>query len=676
MGRKAVLGGLLAAACLAGFGCAANLSPVPKITSISPASVPAGEGAFPLSISGLNMNGSSSVGFGTNSLTVLSVETPPCAPNTNCAVTVVVSVPASQVSAPGPQQLNVTTNGQTSNDVTFNVTSPQILTVSPNAVPAGSASFPLTLTVLNASQFVEVFFGTPSNTNKPLVPAGPVSCVPVTACTVVVNVPAADVKTAGAVPLVAINPLATSGGTAMTNFMVASTSGGKFPIAQSAGSGGALGNASSTHSSVSDGGLFVAFDSTASNLTSTSTNGLSQVYVTQNCFGAASCTPHTTLISAASGGAAGAGGVNGSDRPVISADGRYVAFESDDTNLVSGVTAAVEQIYLYDTCNSISGPAKNCTPAMTLVSAKSGTPGNAPSMYPAISSFGLYVAFQSTATNLASLAVPANVDQIYLYQNCTSASGATSGCTTGARLFSTDANGSPGDGNSVSPSIDPAGLAVAFQSLADNIVSGVPSNGSQQIYLRTTCLEAVPLLQAGCGKQTVLVSADSSNAPGTGDSITPALADSGNLYVAFASSAPDILPANATAQQIIGVTVCTTLPTTVDCTPSGDRVLSVDQNGVPGAAESLNPAVSGTFGVFTSQASLLAGVTGQQVYGVPICAAAGPCPGTATLISADPTGTAVGGDLGSIGGGGMAAFYTTGSAGAPGIGEIFLAPPF
>ncbi len=675
MGRKAVLGGLLAAACLAGFGCGANLNPVPKITSISPASVPAGEGAFTMSISGTNMNGSSSVAFGTNTLTVLSVETPPCAPNTNCSVTLVVNVPASQVSAAGSQQVAVTTAGQTSGDVAFNVTSPQILTVSPSAVPAGSATFPLTLTVLNASPLVEVFFGTPSKTNQPLVPDGPVSCVPVTACTVVVNVPAADVKTAGAVPLVAINPLATSGGTATTNFLVASTSGGQFPIAQSAGSGGALGNASSTHSSVSDGGVFVAFDSTATNLTSTSTNGLSQVYLTQNCFGATGCTPQTTLISAASG-AAGAGGVNGSDRPVISADGRYVAFESDDTNLVSGATAAVEQIYLYDTCNSISGPVKNCTPAMTLVSANAGTAGNAPSMYPAISSFGLYVAFQSTATNLTAAAVPASVDQIYLYQNCTGASGVISGCTTGTTLLSTDANGNPGDGNSVSPSIDPAGLAVAFQSVADNIVSGVASNGSQQIYLRTTCLEAMPLLQAGCGIQTVLVSADSSNAPGTSDSITPALTDSGNLYVVFASSAPDILPANATAQQVLGVTVCTTLPTTVACTPSGDRVLSVDQNGVPGTAASSNPAVSGTFAVFTSQASLLAGVTGTQVYGVPVCAAPGPCPGAATLISADPTGTAVGGDLGSIGGGGMAAFYTIGISSEPGIGEIFLAPPF
>ncbi|MGB6876260.1 MAG: hypothetical protein WBD87_09530 [Candidatus Acidiferrales bacterium] len=674
MGRKAVLGGLLAAACLAGFGCGGNNNPVPQISSLSPASVPAGEGEFVLSISGTNMNGSSSVEFGTNQLAVLDVETPPCPTGINCIDTLVVTVPASQVSASGSQQVNVTTAGQTSNSVTFNTTSPQILTVSPTAVPAGTATFPLTLTVLNASPFVEVYFGAASNTNPPLVPTGPVSCNPVTACTVVVNVPAASVKTAGAVQLTATNPLATSGGTATASFMVTgAASGSSFPIAQSA-SGGKLGNASSTHSSVSDGGLFVAFDSTATNLTSTPTNGLSQVYLQQNCFGSGSCTPQTTLISA-TGSAAGAGGVNGSDRPAISADGRYVVFESDDTNLVSGMTQAVEQIYLFDTCNSISGAVKGCTPKLTLVSSKGTTPGNGASSNPTISSFGLYIAFQSTATNLTSATVPASVQQIYLYQNCTGQGGAISGCTPGMTLLSTNANGNAGDGDSVLPSIDPAGLAVAFESLADNIVSGVASNGESQIYLRTTCLEGTPMLHPDCGQQTVLVSADSSNGPGTDNSITPALADSGNLFVAFASSAPNLLPGNASGQQILGATVCGTLPSTVGCTPSGIGVLSVDQNGVPGAGASSNPAASGTRVVFTSLASLLASVTGQQVYGVLVCAP-GQCSTHATVISVNGTGTPIGGDFGSLGGGGMAAFSTTGSSGAPGVGEIFLAAPF
>lgn len=671
MARKAVLAGLLAVACLAGVGCGGNSNPVPVINSVSPVSVPAGEGAFAFSIAGTNMNNSSSVSFGSNTLTVLNVETPPCSMATNCPVILVVSVPASQVSAAGTQQVNVTTAGQRSKNVTFNVTSPQILTMSPSAVPAGAAAFPLTLTVLGASPTIQVDFGTTKNPNSPLTPTGPISCNPQTACTVVVTVPAASVKNAGTMQVTAVNPLASSGGTASANFVVTSPGTG-FPIAQSANSG-TLGNAPSTHSSVSDGGLFVAFDSTATNLSSTAGNGLSQVYLTQNCFGTASCTPQTTMISAASG-AAGAGGVNGSDRPQISADGRFVVFESDDTNLASSVATPVEQIYLFDSCNNISGAVKGCTPKLTLISSNGMAPGDAPSSAPTISSYGLYIAFQSSATNLVSATVPAGVQQVYLFQNCNGVAGTISGCTPGTTLLSTDANGNAGDGDSITPAIDPLGIAVAFESLAGNIASGTPANGSRQIYLRTTCLESAPVLASPCTQQTVLLSGDSSGGAGASDSIAPTLTDNGSLFAAFASAAPNLLPATTTAQQIFGVQACVSLPTTVPCTP-GTRVLSVNASGMPGQAASSNPSASGPNVVFTSLAALLSGVTGPQVFGVPACAP-GPCVATPTLISVDANGTAIGGDFGALGGGGLAAFSTTGSAGAPGVGEIFLAAPF
>ncbi len=673
MGRRAFLIGFLAAACFTAFGCGGNGNPVPQITSLSPTAVPAGEGSFILSISGTNVNSSSTVSFGSNTLTVLTVQIPPCPSQTNCIDTLLVSVPADQVSAAGAQQVSVTTAGQTSNQVAFNVTTPQILTMFPTAVPAGAPTFPLTLTVQNAAPNMDVVFGTQGNSSSPLVPVGPVSCNPPTACTIVVNVPAASVAKAGPIQVTAANPLATSGGVAITNFMVSGgASSGQFPIAQSA-SGGKLGNASSTHSSVSDGGLFVAFDSTATNLSSISGNGLSQVYVTQNCFGASSCTSGTTMISA-NGTSAGAGGVNGSDRPSISADGRFVAFESDDTNLVSGVTQAVEQIYLYDTCNSVSGPVKSCTPKMTLISANGSTPGNAPSLAPSISAYGLYIAFQSSATNLTASHVPANVQEVYLYQSCSGVAGAITGCSAGTTLFSKGANGNAGDADSVTPSIDPAGLAVAFDSLADNMVSGIAANGASQIYVRSTCLEAVPLLQSGCKTQTVLLSGDASNQLGASDSITPSLTDNGALFGVFASAAPNLLPQTAVAQQILGAQVCLTLPTTVPCTP-GLRVLSVSSSGQPGAAASSNPSAGGTRVVFTSLAGLLSGVSGQQVYGVPACAPSS-CASSPTLISVNSSKTPIGGDFGALGGGGLAAFSTTGSAGASGIGEIFLAAPF
>jgi hypothetical protein len=117
-----------------------------------------------------------------------------------------------------------------------------------------------------------------------------------------------------------------------------------------------------------------------------------------------------------------------------------------------------------------------------------GTPGNAPSGNPAVSGFGLFVAYQSTATNLTSMAVPAGVQQVYLYQNCPANSfpglgqtgGMFPGCTPTTSVASLDSSGKPGDKDSINPSLDLIGLSVAFESLADNIVGNMPGNGFHQ----------------------------------------------------------------------------------------------------------------------------------------------------------------------------------------------------
>ena len=664
------------AAALVCAGCgSSNRNPTPAIDSISPSSVPAGSGSVTLNISGTNINNSSVVQLAGTQLVVAGVQQPPCGTANPCPVILTVVAPASLTVTAGNFLLNVTTNGKRSKDFTFAVTSPQIVTETPVAVAAGSSDFPLELTVLNATSTVQVQFGAASATNLPLVPQGPVTCNTVTACTVVVTVPAASVKSAGAVTVSVVNPNAMSGGTASTNFVVTTpASGAQFPLPISS-AGGTPGNAPSTHSAVSDGGAFVAFDSTATNLSATATSGLSQVYLQTNCFTGGTCTAGVTLVSGASG-AAGAGGVVGSDKPAISGDGRFVVFESDDTNLAAGATQAVEQIYLFDTCNGVFGAVKGCTPKLTLVSTGGSAPGDAPSTNPAISASGMFVAFQSSATNLTSTPAPVNTQQIYLFTTCNGANGPVAGCTPGLQLVSTDANGNAGDADSATPAMDAAGLAVAFESQADNILAGMASNGSRQIYLRTTCLEGQPFLQAPCGAQTALVSGDASNRLGAGDSVTPALADnSGTLLAVFATSAGNLLPSGATGPQIVGATVCVTLPGTTPCAPAGTRVLSVDQNGAAGNGASSNPSAAGAKVVFTSQASLVSGVSGAQVYGTTMCIPPAAC-AAPVLISADSAGAAIGGDFGAVGGGGFAAFSTAGSASSPGVAQIFLAKPF
>ena len=499
--------------------------------------------------------------------------------------------------------------------------------------------------------------------------------------------PASAIAAAGAIPVaipVSVTNPGSSGGTSnQEDFFVLNR--GSFPIEESLSNDHppVPGNAPSTHSSATSDGFVAAFDSTATNLVSGATAGLSQVYLRSNCFGTtATCiADQTKLVSVAPDGSPGAGGRKGSDRPVISPDGRFVVFESDDTNLVPGVTQAVEQIYLRDTCVSFLRAQQNCTPKTVLVSASpSGAPGNAPSTNPVTGAFGLFVAFQSSATNLVTQTVPSGVQQIFLWGGCNTSMGAQPGCSPSITLESVDASGNPGDKDSTNPSLGD-GLVVAFQSLADNIVANTPGNQFQQIYLRATCLAlASPAPGDVCGNKAMAVSVDSNGHLGAGDSVTPAVSQFGMITV-FATRAPNLLPSNTANQQIVAFNTCFAVPP-IPCISTGNRVISVDQNGMPGQGDSFHPTLSGLGSVaFTSQASLISGVAGQQVYGrrvCSLCAQPGPSPWLPlVLVSAESSGKPMGGDYSSLDATGeFATFSSAGPGSTSGPTQIFLAAPF
>lgn len=96
--------------------------------------------------------------------------------------------------------------------------------------------------------------------------------------------------------------------------------------------------------SVSADGRYVAFTSNASNLVSGDTNKLPDVFVRDVQRG------KTTRVSVTSAGNQGIGkrNSNGSNAPVLSDDGRFVAFHSDMTNLVPGDTNRVFDIFVHD----------------------------------------------------------------------------------------------------------------------------------------------------------------------------------------------------------------------------------------------------------------------------------------------------------------------------------------
>lgn len=144
---------------------------------------------------------------------------------------------------------------------------------------------------------------------------------------------------------------------------------------------GGLGDNESTTSAISADGRFVAFTSSANNMVPEDSDTASDVFVRDRVAGT------TEGISVVPGVEFG----NTSDAPSISADGRYVAFESWEDDVVPGDTNFSFDIFVRD----------RTTGTVERVSVSSaGVQGNDWSLMPSISADGRYVAFQSFASNL------------------------------------------------------------------------------------------------------------------------------------------------------------------------------------------------------------------------------------------------------------------------------------
>ncbi len=111
--------------------------------------------------------------------------------------------------------------------------------------------------------------------------------------------------------------------------------------------------------SISPEGRYVAFESRASNLVPGDTNGQGDVFVHDRDSGA------TTRVSVASDGTQGNSSSDLTMNRSISADGRYVAFNSNASNLVAGDTNNAEDVFLHDRDASCPVPGDlNCDGAV------------------------------------------------------------------------------------------------------------------------------------------------------------------------------------------------------------------------------------------------------------------------------------------------------------------------
>lgn len=268
----------------------------------------------------------------------------------------------------------------------------------------------------------------------------------------------------------------------------------------SVASDGTQTNEISINSSISADGRYVAFDSLASNLVSGDTNNAYDVFVHDTLTG------WTERVSVASDGTQANGFLT--IFPSISADGRYVAFQSDATNLVVGDTNGCIDIFVHDRLTGVT--------EMVSV-APDGEPANEPSYFPAISSNGRFVAFESFAYNLIGGDTNQQPDVFVrdLKQGTT-------------ELVSRVSDGSLGNGPSESSSISSDGRYVAFRSYASNLVSGDVDN-SIDVFVHDR--------QTG---QTEVVSIDSGGTLANASSELPSISADGR-YVTFNSAATNLV---------------------------------------------------------------------------------------------------------------------------------------
>ncbi len=221
----------------------------------------------------------------------------------------------------------------------------------------------------------------------------------------------------------------------------------------SVSSAGAASDGLSLYTSMSRDGRHVTWQSIATTLVPGDTNGAPDIFVRDRL------TNTTTRVSVASDGTQGNGN---SHDPILSADGRYVAFFSYATNLVPGDANGAPDCFLHDRDTGLT----------TLLSATpGGGVGNGGSRYPTFSGDVRFVAFHSVASDL----VPGDANGVrdaFVRELAT-------GVTT---IVSVASDGTPADGDSSNPVMSHDGRYVAFESFASNLVPG-DTNGLLDLFV-------------------------------------------------------------------------------------------------------------------------------------------------------------------------------------------------
>jgi Tol biopolymer transport system component len=290
-------------------------------------------------------------------------------------------------------------------------------------------------------------------------------------------------------------------GCAITALMaISSTASASSPITRRASvdSNGGSANSGSVLPSISGDGRFVAFQSSASDLVDGDHNGVTDIYVRDM---------EARVTIRASVDPAGDDANGASHHPAISADGRYVVFDSSASNLVGTDGNGFDDIFVRDLIGGTTFRASGDV---------LGSDANEDSFYPAISVDGRYIAFASDASDL----VPGDgngLSDVFVRD-------VIAGTTV---RFSVDLGGGDADGASSFPSVSEDGR-VAFESEATDLVTGDDEPHSSDIFVR------------GPVGPTVRASVDYEGGDADGWSYSPSISTNGRV-VAFLSGSSDLV---------------------------------------------------------------------------------------------------------------------------------------
>jgi IPT/TIG domain-containing protein/WD40 repeat protein len=255
----------------------------------------------------------------------------------------------------------------------------------------------------------------------------------------------------------------------------------------SAAMNGEPSNGPSASPSLSDDGRFAAFVSSATNISTETGLARPQVYVRDTCAGPTAtkaCLTRTVAVALDDDDLKTS---IQSGRPVISADGRFVAFEAWGGSTATQSPAESSVIVLADTCLGIDATV-GCAPSARRISySADGSLLAGVNLAPSISEDARFVVFESQPA--AANGNPPAASKVFLRDTCLGAT-APDGCSPSTALVSA---GSPGgtDKNPVfSPFISESGRYISFVEGRSAYAAPKESATEGALIVRDTCFGA------------------------------------------------------------------------------------------------------------------------------------------------------------------------------------------